>query len=173
MDMVRREVQKDPGVKSGELYEQAKKLDRSISSLSLRQFHARYPLQVKRALKSGGTRRTRKKATKRGRPANGRRKAGLKRTTARKKTTRKRATTKRGPGRPRKQTTGTPAKRGRPPGRKTTRRAVAAASGERGTVRAVLLEFAGEVASAENKSDMISVVAGMDRWVDRVMRASS
>jgi hypothetical protein len=37
----------------------------------------------------------------------------------------------------------------------------------------VLLEFAGEVASAENKADMISVVAGMDRWVDRVVRASS
>lgn len=53
MDMVRREVEKDSSVKSSALYERAKKLDRTIRSLSLRQFHAQYPLQVKRARKSG------------------------------------------------------------------------------------------------------------------------
>jgi hypothetical protein len=47
------------------------------------------------------------------------------------------------------------------------------ASGERGTVRAVLLEFAGEVVNADSKADMISVISRMDHWVDRVVRAAS
>ncbi|HEX7123032.1 MAG TPA: hypothetical protein VF178_11725 [Gemmatimonadaceae bacterium] len=49
LEMVRSELERDPNVSTTELFEKAKKLDRTIKSLSLRQFHARYPLQVKRA----------------------------------------------------------------------------------------------------------------------------
>jgi hypothetical protein len=188
MDMVRREVAKNPDVKSGVLYEQARKLDRSMSSLSLRQFHARYPLQVKRAMALGGGRRRKKPANgRRKKPANGRRKgaagrkaAGASPTAAKKrKVTRKRTVAKKRPGRPAKTTK----KRGRPVGsgavapqqrrRGPGRRAAVVASGERGTVRAVLLEFAGEVVNADSKADMISVISRMDHWVDRVVRAAS
>jgi hypothetical protein len=187
MDMVRREVAKNPDVKSGVLYEQARKLDRSMSSLSLRQFHARYPLQVKRAMALGGGRRRKKPANgRRKKPANGRRKgaagrkaAGASPTAAKKrKVTRKRTVAKKRPGRPAKTTK----KRGRPVGsgavapqqrrRGPGRRAAVVASGERGTVRAVLLEFAGEVVNADSKADMISVISRMDHWVDRVVRAA-
>jgi hypothetical protein len=187
MDMVRREVAKNPDVKSGVLYEQARKLDRSMSSLSLRQFHARYPLQVKRAMALGGGKRRKKPANgRRKKPANGRRKgaagrkaAGASPTAAKKrKVTRKRTVAKKRPGRPAKTTK----KRGRPVGsgavapqqrrRGPGRRAAVVASGERGTVRAVLLEFAGEVVNADSKADMISVISRMDHWVDRVVRAA-
>jgi len=187
MDMVRREVAKNPDVKSGVLYEQAKKVDRSMSSLSLRQFHARYPLQVKRAMALGGGKRRKKPANgRRKKPANGRRKgaagrkaAGASPTAAKKrKVTRKRTVAKKRPGRPAKTTK----KRGRPVGsgavapqqrrRGPGRRAAVVASGERGTVRAVLLEFAGEVVNADSKADMISVISRMDHWVDRVIRAA-
>lgn len=79
MEMVRKELEANPDAENKELYRKAEKLDASIGDLSLRQFHARYPLQVKRkraakkrsskstARKTGGkrastTKRTRKAA---------------------------------------------------------------------------------------------------------------
>jgi hypothetical protein len=149
MEFVRREIAKDPDVRSTSLYEQAKKVDRSISRLSLRQFHARYPLQVKRTMKSAARRGPGRppgvaKRGRRGRPpgptATGRR-----------------------PGRPRK--TAAPAA----PAAAASR---AATTDSREAVRAVLLEFAGSVARVENKADMISLVGGVDGWVDRVLSAT-
>lgn len=49
MDRVAAELEKDPGMGLESLYARAKEVDPSIGELSLRQFHARYPLQVKRA----------------------------------------------------------------------------------------------------------------------------
>ena len=57
MDMVRQELDQNPDAENKELYEKATKVDSSIEDLTLRQFHARYPLQVKRQKaqkKSGG-----------------------------------------------------------------------------------------------------------------------
>lgn len=50
MDMVRDAIQANPSVGTDELFEKAKKLDKSMGDLTVRQFHARYPLQVKRYL---------------------------------------------------------------------------------------------------------------------------
>lgn len=65
MAMVRSELEKDPDAENRDLFEKAKGIDDSIGDLTLRQFHARYPLQVKRqkAQKAGG----RKKKAKRSR----------------------------------------------------------------------------------------------------------
>lgn len=80
MEMVRKELDADPDAENKDLYRKAEKLDASIGDLSLRQFHARYPLQVKRkraakkrsskssARKTGG-KRTSKKKKKRTRKA--------------------------------------------------------------------------------------------------------
>lgn len=48
MEMVQRELKKKPDTPTTKLYEKAKTVDAAIGKLSVRQFHARYPLQVKR-----------------------------------------------------------------------------------------------------------------------------
>ena len=63
MSMVRDEIRKNPGVSSADLFAKARKLSKDIGRLNIRQFHARYPLQVKRAL-APKRRRARKTAAK-------------------------------------------------------------------------------------------------------------
>jgi hypothetical protein len=68
MEMVRKELKANPDAENKDLYRKAEKLDASIGDLSLRQFHARYPLQVKRkraAKKRSSKSTTRKKGGKR------------------------------------------------------------------------------------------------------------
>lgn len=48
MKYVEGQLAKDPAVSNQTLYAGAKKLDRGVGKLSIRQFHAKYPLQVKR-----------------------------------------------------------------------------------------------------------------------------
>jgi hypothetical protein len=68
MDMVRKELEKDPGIENKELYAKASDIDESVEDLTLRQFHARYPLQVKRqmAQDSGGAKKKKKRKKKSG-----------------------------------------------------------------------------------------------------------
>ncbi len=115
MDMVEDELDKNPKVKNEELYEKAKKIDKSIDKLTLRQFHARYPLQVKR-----------RKAPKR------------KKKTAAKSRARKTA---------------------------------ARTSDPRDAVRDVLTQLVRETAGKDGAA-LVDVVAGLDGYVDRVMKAA-
>jgi hypothetical protein len=161
MQMVRKELEKNRDVLTSDLFEKARSIDSSIGKLSARQFHAKYPLQVKRAMKGGGKRRGRKRAVKRAA------KRATKRVTrAAKKTARRAAKTSAGPPAARKTTR----KRA---GRKATRtpRAAAETSGGRDAVRDLLLGFAKKVASADGKVDMVDVMTGLEGWVDRVMAA--
>ncbi|HET9984731.1 MAG TPA: hypothetical protein VFQ38_14135 [Longimicrobiales bacterium] len=48
LQMVREEIERNPAVRTDELFDRAKKLDKSVAGMSIRQFHARYPLQIKR-----------------------------------------------------------------------------------------------------------------------------
>lgn len=113
MEMVREELQKNPSITTGELFEKAKKLDKSVSGMSPRQFHARYPLQVKRQIAAGQPRR-------RSAAARARRRAAV----------------------------------------------------DRSAVRNVLLQFAKDVAGAEEKSAVVDVIGGVDKYVDRVLQAA-
>jgi hypothetical protein len=63
MTFVERQLKKDPKISSKSLFERAKKMDSTVARLSLRQFHAKYPLQVKRRLapKKRGKKRAPKK----------------------------------------------------------------------------------------------------------------
>lgn len=74
MSMVRKELDKDPDVETGTLFEKAKGIDSSLKDLSLRQFHARYPLQVKRKMSSakGRKKKRRKSGKKKQRKSRGR-----------------------------------------------------------------------------------------------------
>ncbi|MEJ2502482.1 MAG: hypothetical protein P8177_04060 [Gemmatimonadota bacterium] len=51
MDMITKELKKNPDTSNPELLAKAKKIDESVGDLTARQFNARYPLQVKRAMK--------------------------------------------------------------------------------------------------------------------------
>ena len=63
MSMVEAELKKNSDVSNETLFQKAQKIDGSIKDLTLRQFHARYPLQVKRRrAASSGRRKSRKKA---------------------------------------------------------------------------------------------------------------
>ena len=48
MEMVRRQLQRDPPPPTSALYGRAAHIDPDVYDLSLRQFHAKYPLRVKR-----------------------------------------------------------------------------------------------------------------------------
>ena len=71
MALVEAELKKNPDTSSGDLFEKAKAEVPEIGSLTLRQFHARYPLQIKRRAsaaagsgkKKASKPRTRKKKT--------------------------------------------------------------------------------------------------------------
>lgn len=58
MRMVEQELARNPGASVEELFEKAKGLSSGIARMTRRQFHARYPLQVKR--RSGAGKRGRK-----------------------------------------------------------------------------------------------------------------
>lgn len=67
MEMVRDQLKKNPDVETDALFEKARKIESSIGDLSLRQFHARYPLQVKRKMASGRRKKKKKKKSATGR----------------------------------------------------------------------------------------------------------
>lgn len=120
MQFVKDQLAAEPDVETSELFERAKKVDPSVRKLSLRQFNARYPLQIKR-----------------------------------------RQTLSR-PGRKRQK---------RSPSRTQTR-SRSAASSSRDQVRDVFLQFASDLSSAEDRKDLVRVVARVDRYVDDAMKAA-
>ncbi|MEJ2538386.1 MAG: hypothetical protein P8188_00155 [Gemmatimonadota bacterium] len=113
MSYVESELKKSPDISTNELFDKAKKEFPSAKKLTVRQFHARYPLQVKRrmSLAKGGGRR---------------------------KSPRKRV-------------------------RRTARRE---------SVRAALLRFATDLTAAEERRDLVKVLADVDRYVDEVLEAT-
>ncbi|MEX0893675.1 MAG: hypothetical protein WEB88_16030 [Gemmatimonadota bacterium] len=178
MAMVKEELARNPDASVSDLQDKATKLDASIGQLTTRQFHARYPLQVKRAKAAakGGRGAGRKKATKKRAT---KKRAGTKRAAA-KKTAAKKPAAKRGPakrrGRPRKSATKKAA------AKKTARRGGAAkkaasAGTRRGrsgeSVKDVLVDFAGQLAGADTATDLVRVMGELDAWAERIDRASS
>jgi len=112
MAFVEAELKKTPDVSTNELFEKAKKKHPTAKELSVRQFHARYPLQVKRRMslaKGGGRRKPRRR----------------------------------------------------------TRRAA-----RREAVRDALLRFASDLSAAEERKDLVKLLAEVDKYVDDVLEAS-
>ena len=58
MKFIEEELKKNSQVSNATLFEGAKLIDKAIGKLNPRQFHAKYPLQVKRRLAGAGTKRT-------------------------------------------------------------------------------------------------------------------
>lgn len=67
MAMVAEELKKNPDISVDELQKKASSINKGVSSLTARQFHARYPLQIKRRKAAGS--RPAKSAPKARKPA--------------------------------------------------------------------------------------------------------
>ncbi|MGH7476175.1 MAG: hypothetical protein ACRELD_07790 [Longimicrobiales bacterium] len=147
MQMVEQELQKNPDTTNEELLAKAKKISPAVGKLSARQFNARYPLQVKRRKAPRG--RKRRGAAKRG---------GRKSATKRRRTS---AVTRAGAKRTR--ATSAPA---------AASRAARTDSG-RSRVRDILVQFARDLSAADDVSDVVNVIANVDTYVDRVLRAAA
>lgn len=118
MDLIESELKKNPDVSNAELLEKAKKIDPGVAEITSRQFNARYPLQVKRAMTRHKPSKRKRRSTNARKPANG-----------------------------------------RPDG------------AERANVRNLLLQLAKDVANADGNGDVVDIVAGIDKYVDRVLKA--
>lgn len=135
MAAVESALKKNPDATVDELFDMAKGINSSVGKLSKRQFHARYPLQVKR--RSGGSAKPKKKKA-------GRKKAAASAASAPRRT------------------------------RSRARKAAPAANGStRDSVRGIFLRFASDLAAAEARKDVVKVVAGVDRYVNDVLKATA
>ena len=117
MSAVEAALKDNPSASVDELFEIARGINPETGELSKRQFHARYPLQVKRKMNPGKRRRRRKvKAAAQG-------------------------------------------------GAKVR------GTASREAVRSAFLKFATELAGAEERKDVVRVVADVDSYVDEVLEA--
>ena len=130
MAMVEEALEKEPGIDNTTLHDRVKSKFPHIGKLTLRQFHARYPLQVKRrkARKSKSDGKTKTKTTR---------------------APRKRASTR------------------------SRKSATKAAGDGRDAVRQILLGFAADLSAAEDRSQVVKVLANVDRYVDKLVKAAS
>lgn len=119
MRVVEELLQKTPDMPVDQLYEHAKKASSKIGELNLRQFNARYPLQIK--LRQA---RAKDGAAKGGRP------------------------------------------------RSTTPRKRRSKTENRDQVREILLGFAVSLVGAEERRDVVQVLAGVDQVVDRIVQVA-
>lgn len=123
MALVEKEIRKNPEVTNEELFEKARKVDKGVASLSRRQFHARYPLQVRRGRSLSRTAEPQREEV----------------------------------------------------APKAAKEVVVrnAAGADRAAVRRVLVQFARDVAAAEAKADVLAVIGEVDKYVDRVVKATA
>jgi hypothetical protein len=56
------------------------------------------------------------------------------------------------------------------PGRRSSRKVSVPSAAPRDLVRAVLLQFATDIAAAEERKDLVKVLAGVDHYVDEVLK---
>ncbi len=146
MAEVEQRLQRAPDISSRELYEKAQEMDSSIGDLTLRQFNASYVLPFKR----------------------------------------KRAARRKSGGSKKKAASTRASSSSTPRGRKRSRSASAGGGGsassgatsesrggaDRERIRGVLLDFAGDVAEADSKTDFVGVLRKMDRYIDQIEKAA-
>lgn len=117
MAFVETTLKKSPDTSTNELFEAAKKKFPSSGELTVRQFHARYPLQVKRRMSLAKGKTARKK---------------------------------------------------KPSATRSSRRRPV----RRDAVRGALLKFASDLSAAQERHELVKVLANVDEYVDEVMAAT-
>jgi hypothetical protein len=120
MALVEKELAANPRAGSRELFDKARAAVPSAADLNIRQFHARYPLQVKRRQSLKESARSRRRS------------------------------------------------------RTASRRQVSSAGRtSRDQVRAIFLRFAEDLSGADQRSDLVRVLASVDQYVDEAVKAAS
>lgn len=151
MEFVEKTLAAQPDIPAGELYSAAQQVAPSVGELDRRQFNARYVLQVKRrrAAAAGGVAARgarRPRATSDGEVRKSRGVRGSKARTAPLNGAAK------------------------APVRRRSRKGAGAEA--RDGVRQVLLSFASALVSAEERKELVAVLAGVDGYVDRALEAA-
>lgn len=116
MRFVEQKLQENPDIETSELFELAKKEDPAVENLSLRQFNARFPLQIKR-----------------------------------------------------RKSMADPARKPRP---RRRRRPQGATAEGRDAVRQIFLRFASDLSAAEERKELVGVIAKVDHYVEEAIRAA-
>jgi len=158
VEMVREQLRRDPPPPLAALYGRALRIDPAIRKLSLRQFNALYPLQVRRRLKREAERAA-KRAQRTTPPADVR---GQRTTPADDARGRRTTPADDARGRPTSAGTDERARRTRTPGR-----------GEaelRRRVRAILLDWARLVSGSRSKVEVVEAVGQVDDYVHAIYR---
>ena len=145
MRMVERELKKDPDVLNAILLQKATKLEPAVAGLSGRQFNARHRLQVKRKAGVGSSKP--KPTAKKPAPAAVARKPAPKRA---------KKAAKRKPEPPK-----IPSQRPAAPAVRLT---------DRSAIRRVFMDFASDLAAADDRVQVVRVLAGLDTYVDRAVK---
>lgn len=140
-ERVRETLQRNPDATTQELQEAAQSVEPSIAGLSRRQFNAGYVLPLKRAASAGKRKKTQRGGRKK--QGTGRRREAAGETVA--------ATAAEAPAQ--------------------GRNAKAAGESARDAIRATLLQFARDFSAAESRTDIVGVLADVDRYVDRIVDA--
>jgi hypothetical protein len=165
MQLIEKELKINPKATAKELQQKAKAVSEAVGKLSVRQFHAKYPLQVRRKLAPKKPRRAAPKA--KAAPKKPRRAAPKKPP---------RAAPKKPPRAAPK--TKAAAKKPRRAAPKKPRSAAPKATAARGqvnreAVRDTLMTFAKDLSDAEGKSETIAVLRKLDNYIDAIIRATT
>ena len=157
MRWVEGQLKDNPGVSVDELLEGAVKLNAGIADLTKRQFHARYPLQVKRAARRAADKAAGIKPRRRPRRA-----------PAAPKPEPEPAAAAPAPAEPEPEPE--PAAPEPEPEAAAPAPAAEAAPAEidRGAVRKMLFDFAADITAAEGTSEVVKVLAAVDDYIDRI-----
>lgn len=141
--MVREQLERSPPPPLAALYGRAVRIDPRVRKLTLRQFNARYPLQIRRAMKPAEARRRKRTQVPSPSPV-----------------------AADGPQPP----AATPSTNGR--ARETAPRPPGDAEARR-RIRAILFEWANLVAGARSKAEVVEAMTRVDEHARRVVRALS
>ncbi len=149
MQLVEKELKKNPKATAKELQQKARAVSEAVGKLSVRQFHAKYPLQVRRKMapkkpgRAAPKARTAPKKPRRAAPKKPRRAAPKARAAAKK------------------------------PRRAAPRARATRGQVSREAVRNTLMTFAKDVSAAEGKSETIAVLGKLDNYINAIIRATA
>ncbi len=148
MQFIEKELKINPKATAKELQQKAKAVSEAVGKLSIRQFHAKYPLQIRRKLAPKKPRRAAPKA--KAAPKKPRRAA------------------------PKKPRRAAPKARAAPKKPRSAAPKATAARGQvnREAIRDTLMTFAKDLSDAEGKSETIAVLRKLDNYIDAIIRAA-
>jgi hypothetical protein len=155
MQFIEKELKINPKATAKELQQKAKAVSEAVGKLSVRQFHAKYPLQIRRKLAPKKPRRAAPKAK-----------------AAPKKPRRAAPKAKAAPKKPRR---AAPKARAAPKKPRSAAPKATAARGQvnREAIRDTLMTFAKDLSDAEGKSETIAVLRKLDNYIDAIIRAAT